>query len=416
MNGSAVKIISRVFGIAAGCGAVLTPLSLPSAVRAQSYDTKVLEITVKTTQTTDSGEDEVFFTIIDHSGKTIRVPSGSGYHSMNEDDATLDTWVTTTDVKVHKQDGLRSLPIMLNFWEDDSGANADDVLGLIIFSPDASKGTAKGSQKGMASGYTFSWTLRDKVSGARPRTSLDPTDPVQKQGEAASTRDQALKIKEYPVVNDSIELDNVGTQTPKVDLIARGRLGTYAETVYLMIDLKDTKLAASKTARLQFDSTETRGWYLEQATVEIIPLNRGFKLENGGPDTSVSRGSISSTSGVGLGLGVSADGGSAENSSSFSVSYSEDLESFSAEDLTNKPDLKSLYLLSATRKVGTAFAGVGGLVPYSKPKDLILMSAEGQFTGTPLNELPAQAKGNFPVLRWEHGRFLLAFPGLQTFE
>jgi len=106
-----------------------------------------MKMTVKVDQTTDSGQDEVYFRIVDHSGKTIRVPSGDGYQKMNEDDPSMEVWTTQTKLAMNQAPRRIRIPVLgietsgmpFTLMEDDAGANDDDYLLGSIIDPAATK-------------------------------------------------------------------------------------------------------------------------------------------------------------------------------------------------------------------------------------------------------------------------------------
>lgn len=392
--------------------AILLGLSSTALSASAQLVDRTLKMTIKTTDTTEGGEDEVFFTVIDHAGTTHRVPS-SGEQPMNEDD-DIDTWVSTTKIKVNPD---IDLPSTIFVWEDDT-SNDDLIAHIIVL-----RANEKGSQKGI-DGYTVSWDLFDeKNEGKSKTTSTIGKAPV--KGEADVTRDRQYGLIEFKPISEDLTLPLVGSQTPYIKMNFQPKVATHVGTKYLNISMKGTTLTPSKGgAGLQFDRDDLRGWYMEYAEVTIKPVGGDFKLLSWGPKTTEGSGSVTSTSGIDFSGGgaVGLDGATPQLGANlnmgvnFGTSYSEDLTDFSVSDQSSDATLKTKYYLSSTSASETWSSPKGGKVPYSTHSDLIRMDAAGQFGGTPLNNLPVLAYENFPILSTGTWQAPAGFSGTVDFE
>ncbi len=217
-------------------------------------------------------------------------------------------------------------------------------------------------------------------------------------------RGNGITIYNFETITKPIELSKVERgkrQQPRVYLNFVSSIGTYKDQRYINVSLAGSRVAADLNGNLCYDSHAERGYYLEEANVEIRCLTNSFNLPSYGPNTDQSEGSVSSSSGIDLQMGsaISKDGGesSINTGVNFGMTYSSNLKAFSVEDNTSGTVVKTKYKLTSTNTSDTWSNPLGGNSPYQEAKDLIRMDAAGQFGGTPLNFLPDLAMSNLPV-------------------
>lgn len=274
---------------------------------------------------------------------------------------------------------------------------------------------AAGSQMTVGTFATHPWLFRQ--SGAVRVLYTANTSPCQYVGigtpqEVGFSMLRQLQSVDTPPTSEGIKQVNLMVfaqgypfatdigQTPYVKFTISAKIASNGRQKFVHLDTKGSAVSADKDGKLKYDSSEKRGYYLEQAKVSIRPKNNRFKKIVDAPETTPSTGSVTSTSGVDLSTGGSI---SADPSANFGVgvsfgnSYSENLTDFIVENSIGDKDAIHLYKLASTTAVETTWTTAGGSVNYQKWQDLVRKDAAGQFSGTPLNNIPRLARTSMPL-------------------
>lgn len=208
-------------------------------------------------------------------------------------------------------------------------------------------------------------------------------------------------------------------QIPYVKFTLSTKIASNGRQKFVHIDTKGSAVSADQNGKLQYDSSDKRGYYLEQAKVSIRPKNSLFKKIVDSPETTPSTGSVTSNSSVDLTTGgsISKDpSASLGFGVSFGNSYSENLTDFIVENSISDKDAVHLYKLASTNAAETIWTTSGGTVNYQKWQDLVRKDASGQFSGTPLNNIPRLARTSMPLASQGVWMVPASFAGTVVFE
>ena len=160
---------------------------------------------------------------------------------------------------------------------------------------------------------------------------------------------------------------------------------------FITVNMDGSTVRGSESGKLAKDQLDIRGWFMEDTEVEITLSDGSFTIIQDSPQTTM--GSTTTTSSTGLSfneslgtfgpvpvtnLGVGLSIGS---------SFSRTLSDIAIVNRSSNTCVSHKYRLAASKGAS-----------YSKPQDLVDMSASGQIQGTPLFEIPDIAISNMPII------------------
>ena len=187
----------------------------------------------------------------------------------------------------------------------------------------------------------------------------------------------------------------VESQNGEIRLNAKFQLYVYRTTLsapaqkFLLVSLEGSEVKPTQDSLVK-DQDDIRGWFTEDVTVGIGFDNAApgeIVVSKDAPDTTSETGSVSSSVSLNFSGGFFGDQATGTAGLAISNSFSASLSDFSIINRsTDSAVLHEMYL-SMTREGH----------PYRNPKDLVDMTAGGQFTGCLLFHLPDRAVSNLPL-------------------
>lgn len=293
---------------------------------------------------------------------------------------------------------------------------------------------AAGSQKKVSTFETHPWLFRQ--DGAVLALYTTAENPYQYVGlhapqEIGLSMLRRMEAVTTPSASESIQKVNLTVftqgypfstdigQTPYVKFTINSGIASNGRQKFVHIDTKGSAVSADKDGKLKYDTSDKRGYYLEQAKVSIRPKNSRFKKIIDSPETTPSSGSVTSTSGVDLSTGGSIGKDPSANFGvgvNFGNSYSENLTDFIVENVIDDKDATHIYKLASTSAAETVWTTAGGNVNYQKWEDLVRKDASGQFGGNPLNSIPRLGRTSMPLASQGIWTIPVDFSGPVVFE
>jgi hypothetical protein len=195
------------------------------------------------------------------------------------------------------------------------------------------------------------------------------------------------------LVNDHVE-QSLDAQAPSIRVNGKVTIAQYKEVPHtvLAVSMEGTNVAADHRGVLSHDEKDRRGFYLHQLDIALSVDSGDYYIESDSPVTTMGGGEMTSSAQIQLDLSAGTFGPVPTTGVSGGIvigsSFSEVLSDFKVVNTSEGAVAQHSYRMASTKE-GKA---------YETPRDLVDLSAAGQWQGSPLFEVPDLAKANLPLI------------------
>jgi hypothetical protein len=199
--------------------------------------------------------------------------------------------------------------------------------------------------------------------------------------------------KQTLYVNDEQYGPDWDGQLPRIRLNAQIDFYKFEKIPYkfVVVNLNGTVVAASHLGIQAFHRDDVKGWFTESVTVTMGFSLPRITIEQDSPSTTMGSAATTSSTAIGINENLGTFGPVPTTGIGAGItignSFTANVTDFRITNDSSNTQVVHHYLLAASR---------GG--PFNQPQDLVNLSAEGQFEGTPLFDPPPLAISNLPIL------------------